>query len=126
MLSPDLMRFIRRNISSVEQLEILLLLFEEPEREWSAEGISEHLRSSLTSVTKRLGDLERRQLVERTSGETYRYRPSTRAEGVLKLMRDEYHIRPTRVIDAIFSVPGEAISSFADAFRLRPEDTDDR
>ena len=123
MLSLGLQRFVRRNIVSVEQLEILLLLFDDPAKGWRADEISRRLRSSMTSVAKRLGDLSRRRLIVEENG-NYCYVCDDRIDEQLEELRAAYQVSPSRVIDLIFSESDAALSSFADAFRLRPEDSD--
>lgn len=122
MLSDALKRFLRRNFSSVEELEIVLLLFSEPQRSWSSEEISTQLRGSLTSVKKRLERLARKQLVAADGGR-WRYRPGDERDARVAELESEYHIRQARVIDFLFSEPTDALRSFADAFRLKDDDS---
>jgi hypothetical protein len=64
-------------------------------------------------------------LVERdaASGVGYRYAPATpalhRAVGMLLQM---YNQRPVTLVRALYARPSTAVQSFADAFRLRPEE----
>jgi hypothetical protein len=124
VLSVALRRFIRRNISSVEQLEILLLLFADSLRRWSVSEISLRLRSSEASVAKRLGDLEKRRLAVRDEQGSFSYRSDPRTDARMIELRDQYSVRQARIIDFIFSEPSDALSSFAEAFRLKEDDRD--
>lgn len=126
MLTTDARQFLSRNISSVEQLEILLLLFADPQRRWTADELTEELRSSVASVQRRLSDLQRRRLVAWDERASYGYRPDPRNDGRVAEIRDEYRVRPGRIVDMIFAEPGAALSSFSDAFRLKGGDDDDR
>jgi hypothetical protein len=55
-LPAELVRFIHEHIHSVEQLEVLLLLRENPERWWSPEEVSQALRTIPSSASQRLLD----------------------------------------------------------------------
>ena len=52
-------RLIADHIDSVEQLEILLLLYQHPERAWTAEAVARELRDLALSAGDRLEDLAR-------------------------------------------------------------------
>lgn len=78
------------------------------------------------SIERRLGDLAARQLVKADEAGRWRYHPDARHDARVEELRREYAVRPARVIYAIFSAPDSALESFADAFRLRAEDSDDR
>lgn len=120
-------RLIADHIDSVEQLEILLLLHQHPERSWTAESVARELRISPLSADDRLKDMARAAIlskVQGTEGE-YRYAPESPqlAEAVTGLAT-AYTERRVTVINLIFSKPVDKIRTFADAFRLRRDDDD--
>lgn len=121
--SAALRRFLSRCISSVEQVEILLLLRRTGTRAWTIDEISGELRSSATSVRSRLAQLARSGLIERVD-DRYAYVAGPH-DAVVEELFYEYETRRVRLIEAIFSQPLDSARSFADAFRLR-EDDDDR
>jgi hypothetical protein len=53
-IPEDVYRFLYQNIESVEQLELLMLLFQAPERGWSPVQVAEALASHRSSVSRRL------------------------------------------------------------------------
>jgi hypothetical protein len=118
-------RFIVDHVDSVEQLEILLLLHQHPERAWDAESVARELRISALSASDRLEDQARAGLLARVEGSPggYRYAPGTPAldEAVAGLAK-AYAERRVTVINLIFSKPIDKIRTFADAFRLRKGD----
>lgn len=120
-LPEGVRRFIAEHIESVEQLEILLLLFRHPERTWSADEASRELRISELSAGERLVDLARDTRVVRAEngGRDYRYAPedAERDEAVRGLV-SAYAERRVTVINLIFSKPTDKISTFANAFRF--------
>lgn len=120
----DLESFIARCIDSVEQVEILLLVREQPERRWTIDEISRHLRSTPHSVALRLAQLQDRGLVSRSGDDSFSYSARSHVDALVERLADAYRERRTSVIERIFS-QRDAIQSFADAFRLRPDPDED-
>jgi predicted ArsR family transcriptional regulator len=122
---PDNVRaLIASHISSVVQLELLLLLHAQPARERTAADISRELRIDAGWVTGQLRELTAAGLlvINENAGPTFRYwaaRPEIHdaVEGLAKA----YAERRVTVIALIFSKPADPIRSFTDAFRLRRE-----
>jgi predicted transcriptional regulator of viral defense system len=119
--SPAFRTFINKNISSVEQIEVLLILHANPERVWTIEEISAILRSSPNSIRSRLTALEERNLCNGLQEAGYRYSAGGRLDEMVETLAQEYAQRRFSVIELVFSRP-DAARSFADAFRLREED----
>ena len=111
--------FIARNIISVEQLEILLLLQSRTERPWTAREINLQLRSQLASVEKWLAMLVVLGLAAQAEA-GYGFAPATKEleESTLALA-EAYRTRKVRVISLIFSKPNENLHNFVRAFDLR-------
>lgn len=110
------------HIHSVEQLEVLLLLRGDPERQWTAEAVAVKLATLPQSAVDRLEDLARRGFLAK-SGEGYRYDGSDRSrDAAVAELQEVYARRRVSLIGLIFSKPSETIRTFADAFRLRKED----
>jgi hypothetical protein len=121
-LSAEVHRFITERIDSAEQLEILLLLHREPERQWSAQDVSKEVYTVPASATMRLESLVSGGLISSTGGADphYRYSPAT---DTLRVQVDQlstaYRADRVAVIKTIFARPPDPLQSFADAFRLR-------
>src|SRR5688572_8202904 len=73
-LPPAVQQFLKKFINSVEQLEVLLILHEFPNRAWTAGEISTQLRSTALSVEQRLAGLMSQGLVK-PSGNGFQYGP---------------------------------------------------
>ena len=118
-LSPSTRDFIIRHIVSVEELEILLLLHEGKDRDWSPAEINARLRSQESSIAQWLRTLVSMSLAAETGGR-YRFAPASE-----ELARDTaavseaYRERRIKVIELIFSRPSESLLSFVRAFELR-------
>lgn len=117
-------RLIADHVKSVEQLEVLLLLRANPDRDWNGDEVSRTLQSQPESAAARLADLAARGFcARRGEGENrYRYAPATAALArTVDELADSYAKRRHTVISLIFESPSDAIQSFADAFRLRKD-----
>ena len=116
---PQVCDFIARHIASVEELEILLILQEEKDREWTAAEINERLRSQEASIKKWLEALVSAGLAMRTETR-YRFTAATEelARNAAALVVS-YRERRIKVIELIFSKPNENLLNFVRAFDLR-------
>jgi hypothetical protein len=121
-ISAEVERFIQDNIPSVEQLEVLLLLFGAPDKEWSAAQVSQSLHRQAQSVGMCLLDLQRRGLLS-VAGEPplYHYDPGAQREVVRSLDRT-YRERPVSVVEIIFAPGRDSLRAFSDAFKIRRQD----
>lgn len=118
--TPEFRTFINKNINSIEQIEVLLILLANPERIWTIDEISTSLRSSRNSIRSRLESLTARKLAAAAGG-GYRYAASGRLHTMVETLAEEYGERRFSVIELVFS-KGDPLQSFADAFRLKEDD----
>ena len=102
-IPDDVRNFIHRHITSVEQVDILLLLRETASRWWSAPEVARSLRGNPDSVGRRLEQLRANSFV--VSGpHGYRYGPATdRLARDVAELADVYARRRHTVITTIFS-----------------------
>lgn len=123
-LSPTLQRFIIDHISSVDQLETLLLLYRNPLTDFTAEEVSARLYTTPEAARTRLEDLRGRALVSQVdTKKTYRFAPlSNEAVAVVDALAKAYKERPVSVITLIYSKPPANLQAFSDAFRLRKKE----
>lgn len=126
-LSEEVKTFITEHISSVEQLEVLLLLHREQQR-WSAQEVSQELRIDPASAAERLADLQGRGLLVESAGETtplYQYQPQkSNLDYTVNDLAKAYQEYRVTVISLIFSKPIDKIRTFADAFKFRKDKGD--
>jgi hypothetical protein len=105
----------------VEQLEILLLLRERTEMEWTVPKVYEVILSTEASVERWLEELVMQGLVasDRMAPVKYRFAAAPEvAEQVAELARS-YRTLSVRVIEAIYRPRTDAAQEFADAFKLK-------
>lgn len=119
-LPEDVHRFVYHNIDSVEQLEVLLLARQEPERGWSADDMARAIYSHPSSIRRRLASLEGRGLLRQRQPECWYYAPSSRElHETVDRLAGAYRERRVAVITLIASKPIENVRAFSDAFRIR-------
>jgi hypothetical protein len=126
-IPSDVERFILKTISSVGQLEILLLLYETAPRQWTAGAVARELRFAVESVANRLEDLRVRGLIALTAGSepAYRFAPRDAAdEDTVRVLASVYETWRVSVITLIYSKPSDPVRQFADAFKFRKKDED--
>lgn len=124
-LPDEVKRFITHHIDSVEQVEILLLLYQQQERTWSAEAVARELRIAPLSAGDRLEGMLRIGLLTRqtTSPEEYRYAPrDSRLEEAVSGLAEGYTRRRVTIINLIYAKPIDKIRTFSDAFRIKKDD----
>jgi len=121
-IPPDVRQFIADHIDSVLQLEILLLLLNHPQQEFSVEDIVTELRVDVGFVREQLDNLCARGMLTCTNDprKMYRYGPrSPETNRAIEGLRTAYADRRVSVISLIFAKPVDKLRSFADAFKLR-------
>jgi hypothetical protein len=120
---PDhVRRFVAANIDSVGTLEVLLLLRDQRERDWTAGDVARELRSGTDPAADRLAYLRGRGLLSDAASEkpSFRYAPSR--PDIARAVDDLascYATRRVRVISLIYSKPSDQVLTFGDAFRIR-------
>lgn len=116
-----MLAFLHACIDSVEQVEVLLLLHNHPEKSWTVREITAELRSTENSISKRLADLYSRKVLvaDPKQPERHRYSPaSEELRDVIRRLSEENAIRPYRVIDAIYSKPPKDLLAFSESFKM--------
>lgn len=119
-LPEDVHRFLYQHIESVEQLEVLLLLWQAPDRGWTANDVARALYSHPSSVANRLALLMGQGMLRETQPGHYQYAPrSTELHQTVSRVVETYRERRVAVITLIASKPLENVRAFSDAFRIR-------
>jgi predicted ArsR family transcriptional regulator len=128
-IPPDARTLIASSIDSVVQLELLLLLQDSPQRQWSAADVARELRIDPAWAQDQLAQLCSRGLLsceeETQSDQHYRFQPrSAELERAVVGLAQAYADRRVSVISLIYSKPADALRSFSDAFKFRKDDQD--
>ena len=117
-------RFIAVHVRSLEQLEILLLLANQPERSWNVDAVYEVIRSSRSSAGERLDELRLQGLLSVSDEKKglYRYQPQGREiAAAVEALAQLYKERRVKIVELIYSQPSDPLQHFADAFKFKKE-----
>lgn len=116
-ISPLLQQFIFEFVDSVELIEVLLLMRNNPDKWFSADQISAELRSNPKSITNRLKRLSSIGLLEQENGkDLFRFKPSSNElKEITNELSNEYLLRRHRIFEIIFS-SSKTARQFANAF----------
>ena len=120
----DVRQFLAEHISSVAQLEVLLLLRGARERQWTAEDVGKALYTTPEMVAAQLEELRARGLLTAAGDGAARYQywpASPELDARTERLEQTYRERRVAVITAIYSQPLDKVRTFADAFRLRKD-----
>jgi hypothetical protein len=123
-LPDDLRRFIAEHLGSIVQLELLLLLAEDPGKSWSAEEAAKALYVAPEAAHGFLEAMRAKGLCQDDAAAKGRYRFAPAKPEHEQLTRDLaafYKERRLTIINLIYSSPVQKLQSFADAFRLRKD-----
>ncbi len=114
--------FISEYIRSAEQLEVLLLLRSEPDRDFTAAEVSQRVYTVPAAALLRLDELATAGLLS-TNGAgdpRYRYAPSSPALARrVDALAEAYRTDRVAVVRLIFEQPKDPVRSLADAFLIR-------
>lgn len=112
-------RFIRAEVESVEQLEVLLLLRGAADKRWTPDEVARALVSRTESAATWLEGMEQSGLLRTIDG-SYQYAPPTpEVERTIDALAESFAKYRVSVISLIFSKPSERVKIFSDAFRIK-------
>jgi hypothetical protein len=119
-LPSKLALFVEHHINSVDQLEVLLLLFRSPDTYWGADAVAHQLGLSAEMAGRRLRELSTSKLaVEGKTGNVYRINDADKEQmaNVTELAR-LYQEQRLSVVNWIYESNLTRLRSFADAFKI--------
>jgi hypothetical protein len=130
-LSDEVRALLLETIDSIAELETLLLLHRDQAGAWNAAGVAAELRMEPRSAEAQLAALAERGLL-RPEGEPparrWRYGPATpELARAVAALAAAYGERRVSVVEFLYSKPARPVDKlrvFADAFRLREDDSD--
>jgi hypothetical protein len=121
-LPQRVQRFLLSHIDSIEKLEVLLLLRNRGDREWSAGAVAQELRITEAAGADRLADLTSRGMLVSKGGSppAYSYGP-VHPEDLQSIteLAETYAERRVSVIQFIFSKSPERVRAVAKGARPR-------
>jgi hypothetical protein len=123
-IPPRVLQFIAERIDTVPQLEALLLLWENPQRQWSEEELAARIYVARQVAATIMQALQRQQLVtaEPASTVRYRYNPQWDPSGeVMPEVAATYRRHLVPIATFIHSRASTAVREFARAFDLKKD-----
>lgn len=120
-LPLDIKSFLMESIDSVTHLEVLLMLYQNPEKNWDVESVRKEMRSSFSSASQQLASLTEKGLIS-FNGDNYSYKPfSLELDNKVKKLHQLYHDMPVAVVTCIYERPAEKLKNFSDAFKIKKD-----
>lgn len=120
-LPLDIKRLLTEQIDSVNQLEVLLVFFNNKSRSWNANTMSHELRSHETITKHQLQKLCEDGFLKDTGNGEYTYAPTEELDQKVELLNVTYKEMPVAVIAFIYEKPTDKLKGFADAFKLKKD-----
>ncbi len=125
-IPDEVKKFIFLNINSLEQLEVLLFLHKYSENKYSSAEIAQELRTNPGSTEEKLKEIYSLGILNITdkTNPFYQYNQANKYIVEINMLAKAYRDYKHTVITLIFSKPLDNIRSFADAFKLKKDETD--
>lgn len=116
----EVRRFLKEHVSSIEQLEVLLLLRASSERSWSAREVYQRVLTNESSIQNSLEKLAQHGLLSRPNESQFQFADDAAAvRSVLDSLAALYKERPARIVRELYGASASEIDAFAQAFRIR-------
>ena len=124
-IPSEVSQFLETHIDSVDQLEILRVLWEDPDKEWRAVDLAGEAQTPAEAIGSHLAAMQGRGLLAtKTRGTDLfcRYGAATPelAQKVSRLLQ-VYRERPVTMIKYLYARAKDPLKALADAFRLKKE-----
>ncbi|HKO59282.1 MAG TPA: hypothetical protein VJ276_25675 [Thermoanaerobaculia bacterium] len=121
VVSEPLKAFLEERLTSLEQIDVVMLLRGDRDRSWAAPEVAAALRSAPETAAMRLFLLASAGMIafEPSAVPRYRYMTADAAtEALLDELRDALTTNRDAVAAAV-AAPRDPLQSFSDAFRLK-------
>jgi hypothetical protein len=123
---PDtLLQFVQAFVPTYQAAEVLLFFAAHPDLDFGPEDVVLAMRPIVVTelvVREYTVHFEARGLLSEREGR-YRYGPSPELERNINELARAYNEKPVTLIRAIYRIADSKIQSFADAFRLRKDES---
>ncbi len=120
MQEKEVLDFIGAVARSLWTLELLTLIRQSPDKQWSVQDLVRALRASTQVVQRSVVELRTFGFVASAENGSIRYRaPSPKLDELAAAARTLYSLRPVAVMNVIATSPDEKLRLFANAFRLK-------
>jgi hypothetical protein len=119
--SAALRNFLQQRLTSIDQIDIVVLLMRDPSRAWTAPEVAEALGTPPESAAMRLFLLASTGLVmfEGAGMPKYRHAPGDAQTQAMLTELAEVYESNRNALAALLGAPPDPVRSFADAFKLK-------
>ncbi|WP_374077405.1 hypothetical protein [Bdellovibrio bacteriovorus] len=118
----EVREFIKKYISSVSLLELLLLLKQNPSRSWTPEELSGEMRTNNSYAALQLGELANVKLViPADRPNSFRFTENPDDIRIISELELLYSHRRSSLINSIYAQPLDSIRDFANAFKIKKD-----
>ena len=117
--------FVRENIASPEELEVLMRVMDPPERWWDVDGVAKALGLDPAVARRSLEHLATRNLlaIRVTNDVRYQFQPGEPGlAAACVAFAEAYRTNPLAMLRLASEQSRRGIRAFADAFRIRRDD----
>lgn len=124
-IPADVARFVAANIETLEQLELLLLLVQAPDRWWDATTVADTLSIPTDTARQALDHFAMRNLLAiRITGDLrYQFQPGEpRLGDAARAVVETFRVNRLGILRLVARQDRRSIRDFADAFRIRRDD----
>jgi hypothetical protein len=123
-ISEDVRELIRRRVTSMDHVEVLMRLFEAGGEPVTTAELQRGARLGPQTVARCAAELAIARLVSHDpAADSYRYAPPNVDRPTVEELASLYHQRPVTLVKLVYAQPPNPVKSFADAFRLRDDDS---
>jgi hypothetical protein len=124
-IPEEVERFLDMNIESIDQLEVLRVLGDQPGKEWGTAALAKEVQAGEQALGAHLAALQSRGLVANAgAGADTLWRHGARTpelEGLVGRLLQVYKERPVTLIKMVYAKAGARLRAFAEAFRVRED-----
>ena len=122
-LPQEILEFLDKNISCIEQLEILRVLKENSDKEWEADELGRAVQAKPEVVASYIVFMQSRGLLTLIGEKNHkcRFGPDPDMEGIVERLLQSYKERPVSMIRVVYDKSAIHLRTFADAFRLKED-----
>jgi hypothetical protein len=129
MHSPpaDVVHFVRSHVRTIEELDVLIFCIDHRDRWWDAAAVAQRASLNASAAMRALDHFVRANLLDIRISDAVRYRFHPGTEDLTMLataFAAAYHENPVAVVKLVArSAVSDSVRDFADAFRLKRDDT---
>jgi RIO-like serine/threonine protein kinase len=122
-ISENVRELIRRRVTSMDHVEVLMRLYESKGETLSAQELERAARLGPQTVERCASDLVSARLASRDpASDSYRFAATQPDQATVDELSALYHQRPVTLVKLVYAQPPNPVKSFADAFRLRDDE----